>query len=59
MKEHNTNRSQISDHRYRMLIIRVSGSGKTNSLVNLVSHQPDSHNIHLFAKDLYEENNNC
>ena len=31
-KEHNPNWPQISDHPYRTLIIRSSGSGKTNSL---------------------------
>ena len=36
-KEHNpqrTNWPQIPDHPYRMLIIRGSGSGNTNSLFN-------------------------
>ena len=41
MKGHNTNWSQITDHPYRILIIGGSGSGKTNSLFNLISQQPD------------------
>ena len=49
-KKHHLNWSQISDHSYRLLIIGGSGSGKTNSLFNLISQQP----IHLFAKDSYE-----
>ena len=35
---------------YQVLI----GSGKTNLLFNLVSHQPDIDKIYLYAKDLYE-----
>ena len=30
IKEHNPNQPQILDHSYRILIIRSSGSGKTN-----------------------------
>ena len=37
-----------------MLIIGDSISGKTNSLFNLISHQPDIDKIYLYAKDLYE-----
>ena len=39
-----------------MLITGGSGSGKTNSLLNLVNHQPDIDKIYLYAKDLYEKN---
>ena len=38
-KEHNPNWPQIPDHPYRILIIKGSASGKTNSLLNLVSQQ--------------------
>ena len=41
IKEHNPNRSQIPAPPYRILIIESSGSGKTNSLFNLMSHQLD------------------
>ena len=37
-----------------MLIIGVSGSGKTSSLFNLINHQPDIDKIYLYAKDPYE-----
>ena len=37
IKERNPNWLQILDHPYRILIIRGSGSGKTNSLFNLIS----------------------
>ena len=41
LKGHNPNRSEIHDHSYRLLIIGGSRSGKTNSLFNLIIHQPD------------------
>ena len=37
-----------------MLIIGDSISGKTNSLFNLISHQPDIDKIYLYAKDPYD-----
>ena len=39
------------DHPYRTLIIVGSASGKTNSLINLMSQQPDIDKIYLYAKD--------
>ena len=39
--KHNHNWPFIPDHTYRMLIIRGSGSGKTNALLNLIHNQPD------------------
>ena len=42
---------QIPDHPYRILIIGGSESGKTNSLFNLINHQPDIDIICLYAKD--------
>ena len=41
IKEHNPNWPQIPDHPYRILIIEISGSVKTNLLFNLISHQAD------------------
>ena len=47
IKEHNPNFwSQIPDHSYRILIIGDSGSGKTNSLFNLISQQADIDKIY-------------
>ena len=43
---HNPNYSYIPDHPYRLLIIRGCGSGKTNALLNLRSHQ-DRYNISM------------
>ena len=52
--KHNLNWQQIPDHPYRMLIIGGSGSGKTNSLFNLINQQPDIDKIYLYVKDPYE-----
>ena len=38
-KEHNEKWSFIPDHPYRILIIGGSGSGKTNTLLNLIKEQ--------------------
>ena len=54
IKEYNLNWLQIPDHPYRILIIGSYRSGKTNSLFNLISHQPDIDKIYLHAKDPYE-----
>ena len=47
IKEHNPNWPQIP-HRI------FSGSGKTNSLFNLINQQPDIDRIYLYAKDPYK-----
>ena len=52
--EHNSKLPYIPDHPYRILIIGGSGSGKTNSLLNLINSQPDIDKIYLYAKDPYE-----
>ena len=44
----------IPDHPYRISIISGSGSGKTNSLLNLINEQEDIDIIYLYAKDLSE-----
>ena len=53
-KEHNPNWPQIPDHPYRILIIRGSESGKTNSLFNLINQEPDIDKVYLYAKDPQE-----
>ena len=53
-KEHNEKWPYISDHPYRNLIIGGSGSGKTNTLLNLINEQKDIDKIYLYAKDLSE-----
>ena len=52
---HNPNWPYIPDHPYRILIIGGSGSGKTNTLLNLINNQPDIDKIYLYAKDPYED----
>ena len=54
IKEHNSNWPQIPDHIYRMLRIGGSGSGKKNSLFNLINQQPDIDKIYLYTEDPYE-----
>ena len=54
IKKHNPNWPQIPDHPYRVLIIRGCGSGKTNSLLNLINQQPDIDEIYLYTKDPYK-----
>ena len=54
IKEHNPNWPQVPDHPYRILIIGGSGSGKTNSLFNLINEEPDIDKIYLYAKDSFE-----
>ena len=39
---------------YRILIIGSSGSGKTNTLLNLIKEQDDTEKIYLYVKDLSE-----
>ena len=51
IKEHNPKWPEIPDHPYRILIIRGSGSGKTNALLNLVNHKSDIDKIYFYAKD--------
>ena len=42
----------IPDHLYRILTIGGSGSGKTNTLLNLIKEKDDINNIYLYAKYL-------
>ena len=51
---HNEKWPYILDHPYRILIIGGSGSGKTNTLLNLIDEQKDINKIYLYAKDLSE-----
>ena len=53
IKENNLNLPQISDHLYKILIFRGSGSWKTNALFNLIGLQPDIDKNQLYGKDPY------
>ena len=54
IKENNPNQPQIPDPPHRTLKVRGSGSEKTNSLFNLISHQPVIDKVYLYSKDPYE-----
>ena len=49
--EYNLKWPYILDHQYRTLIIEISGSGKTNVLLNSINNQLDIDKIYLYAKD--------
>ena len=49
---HNEKWPYVPDHPYRILIIGGSGSGKANTLLNLINKQRDIDKIYLYAKDL-------
>ena len=38
----------------RILLFGGSGSGKTNALLKLINHQPDTDKNFLYTKDPYE-----
>ena len=52
--ENTTKWPYIPDHPYRILITAGSGSGKTNTLLNLINEQNDIDKIYLYARDLNE-----
>ena len=54
-EKHNEKWTYIPDHPYRVLIIGRSGSGKRNTLLNLINKQKDIDEIYLYAKDLSEK----
>ena len=45
--EHNQKWQYIPDHPYRIVITRGSGSGKRNTLLNLIENQPDIKYIYM------------
>ena len=53
-KEHNETWPYILDRPYGILIIGGSGSGKRNTLLNLINEQIDIDKTYLYAKDLSE-----
>ena len=53
-KKHNEKWPYIPDTPYRILIIDGSGSGKTNTLLNLINAQNEIDKIYLHARDLNE-----
>ena len=53
-KGHNEKWPYIPDHPSRILMIGGSGSGKRNTLLNLINEQSYVDKIYLYAKDLSE-----
>lgn len=53
---HNKYYPYIPSHPYILLITGDSGSGKTNTLLNLLKYEPDIDKIYLNTKDLRESN---
>ena len=52
--EHNLKWPYIPDHLCSILVVGGSGSGKTITLLSLITNQPDIHKIYLYAKHPYE-----
>ena len=52
-KTRNPNWPQTLDHNYIIVIICGSGYGWKNTLLNLISNQPDNDKIYSYANDLY------
>ena len=53
-KEHKPNWPEVPNHPYRILLIGGSGSGKTNSLFNLINQQADIDKIYLYTEVSYK-----
>ena len=51
-EEHNEKWFYIPDHPYRILIIGGSRSGKTNTLLNLISKQKDIDKIYICTQKI-------
>ena len=51
-KEYNKKWPYIPDHPYRILIISGFGSGKTNTLHNLINEQKDIDKSYLYTKKI-------
>ena len=54
IKKHNSNWPGIANHSYGIIIVGVSGSGKTNISLYVITHEPDIDKIYLYAKDPYK-----
>ena len=53
-KKHTEKWPFIPDHPYRILINGGSGSGKTNTILNLINEQIDIDKMYLYSRDLNE-----
>ena len=55
--EHNSEWPHIPDHTYRIIIVGGSGSGKTNSLINLINNQPDIDKTYICMQKIHMKQN--
>ena len=53
-KKHSEKSPYTPDHPYRILIIGGSGSGKANTILNLINEKNDIDKIYLYARNLNE-----
>ena len=58
IKEHNPNWPQIPGNPYKILIIRGSGWGRTNALLNLINQKLYTDKIYLYARIHMKQNIN-
>lgn len=53
-QEHSPLKPQISGYPHKLLIKGGSGARKTNTIINLIYWQPDTHKIYFYSKCLHE-----
>ena len=58
IKDYNTNWQRSHDHAYRILITGISGSGKINTLLNLIIQQIDGNDCVIDQTYLHVKNPN-
>ena len=54
----NNSFEEHNDWPFRMIIIEASGSGKTNTLLDLINNFPPFDKIYLYAKDIGKDKHN-
>ena len=53
-RKQNPHWPHIQDHPYKLTIIGGSGSGKANTLLNLINYRPDIDKVYLYEEDPYK-----
>ena len=59
LQKKTTKNTMENSHMTTLLIIGGSGSGKTNTLLNLIKEQDDIDKIYLYAKDFDQKAQRC
>ena len=59
LQKKTTKNTMENSHMTTFLIIGGSGSGKTNTLLNLIKEQDDIDKIYLYAKDFDQKAQRC